>query len=142
MEMDTYRQCDPPFPCMLVATKRLAERELCCDSRYRSIIDQLDAMFGQLLLQPDKDLGADFDHLLDTVLEHVGSENISMGIVGFPQAIQHGLNHQFVCLKTAELRHRIRAGQQVTTEELGQVRQLWLKHIETYDHDFEDFLAS
>ncbi|QEM69474.1 hypothetical protein FO488_15800 [Geobacter sp. FeAm09] len=142
MESFDYRQRKQPFSDIHVATKHLAVRASTCDSRYKNIIDPLDALFSQLLRQPEKDLRADFDLLLDAVLEHVGSENASMAAVDFPQAMQHGRSHQSVCAKTAELRHRFREGRQVSAAELSAIRQLWLEHIETHDRVLADFLAT
>ncbi|KAB0667594.1 hypothetical protein F6V25_02550 [Oryzomonas japonica] len=111
------------------------------DSRYRNIVGRLDAMSEQLLHKPDKDLGADVDRLLDTMMEHIDSENGYMRMVGFPQAVQHGLHHQFICARTAELHFRISKGQEITPEELSKVRLLWMEHIHVHDRAFEVFLA-
>ncbi|QEM67680.1 hypothetical protein FO488_05615 [Geobacter sp. FeAm09] len=142
MDNGDYRQFDHQFEIMRndpIAhnTGRPAD-----DSRYRNIIRQLDEMFEQLLYQPDKDLAADFDQLLETMMEHVGNENGCMRMVRFPQAVQHCLHHQFICSKTAELRHRFGKHREALPEELGYLRLLWLVHIQLYDQPFETFLAS
>lgn len=142
MEAQNYHQFDRSFKVKL-HDPALSSRDMpVSDSRYRNIVGRLDAMFEQLLHQPDKDLGADFDQLLDTMMEHIGSENGYMSMVCFPQAVQHHLHHQYICTKTAELRHRISKDQVLLPEDLGYVRLLWLVHIQMYDRAFEEFLAS
>jgi len=111
------------------------------DSRYRNIVSRLNALFEKILRQPDRDIGADFDRLLGTMMEHIDNENGYMRMVGFPHAVQHHLHHQFICTRTAELRHRISKGEVVLPEDLGYVRVLWLVHFQMYDQAFEKFLA-
>jgi hemerythrin len=142
MEVQNCSQLDWPFKTMHNDSPRLKRGKLAYDSRYRNIIGQLDGMFEQLLHQPDKDLKADFDRLLDSVMEHIGSENCYMGMVIFPQAVQHCLHHQFICTKMAELRHRISKRLEVQPEELGYIRLLWMEHIHVHDRVFEEFLES
>ena len=119
-----------------------SDRKLSCDSRYRNVIRHLDGMFEQLLHQPGKDLKADFGRLLDSVMEHISSENCYMGMVNFPQAVQHCLHHQLICTKMAELHHRFNKRLEVLPEELDFIRLLWMEHIHDHDQAFEEFLAS
>jgi len=141
METQSYHQFDKHFKTMSNDSRILSEDMPVSDSRYRNIVGQLNAMFEQILRQPDKDLGADFDKLLSTMMEHIDKENGYMKLVCFPQAVQHHLHHQFICTKTAELSHRISKGEMVQPEDLGYVRVLWLFHIQMYDRAFEEYLA-
>ncbi|QEM68756.1 hypothetical protein FO488_11720 [Geobacter sp. FeAm09] len=115
--------------------------KIACDSRYRSIVWQLNDMFEKLIQQHDNDFVADFDLLLKRMAEHIGCENSYMGMVGFPQTVQHHLHHQFIYGKTAELRQRFSRHLEVVPEDLGYLRLLWLVHIQWYDRAFEAFLA-
>ncbi|KAA0888379.1 hypothetical protein [Oryzomonas rubra] len=118
-----------------------SERKLTCDSRYRSIIDQLDVMIELVHREPGRNLTAELDRLLDVMTNHIGSENSCMEMVGFPQAIQHRLHHQFICINTGELYHRFSKGQEVMPDELTYIRLLWIEHIHIHDRAFEEFLA-
>jgi hemerythrin len=137
-----YRQDGIPMPDMPIIAQQFTERKQVCDSRYRSIIGHLDLMIEQIRRQPARNLTAELDHLLYAVMDHIVSENTCMELVGFPQAAQHRLHHQFICVNTRELRHRFSKGQYVLPDELAYVRLLWLVHIQSYDRYFEEFLAT
>ncbi|QEM68736.1 hypothetical protein FO488_11610 [Geobacter sp. FeAm09] len=142
MNQHTYGPRLSLAPDMPLDSSRIAERKLTCDSRYRSIIGQLDAMIELVRREPGRNLTAELDRLLEAMMEHVGSENGYMELVGFPQATQHRLHHQFICINTAELRHRFSKGQDVLPDELADIRLLWLEHIHVQDRAFEEFLAA
>ncbi|QEM67038.1 hypothetical protein FO488_01930 [Geobacter sp. FeAm09] len=142
MELHTYGQCSSPLPGMMVDPLPLGARKLACDSRYRSIIGQLDAMIGLVRREPGRNLVLEVDHLLEAMMDHIGSENSYMELVGFPQAVQHGLHHQTICITTAELRHRFSKGQSVLPDELAAIRLLWMEHIQVHDRAFAEFLVS
>lgn len=141
MDVQYYQQLNWQYRTVNNDLPPLKGDKLACDSRYRNIISRLNDMSDQLLHQLDKDFVANFDRLLENMMEHIGSENGYMGMVGFPQAVQHNLHHQFICAKTAELRHRFSKRLEVLPEELGYLRLLWLVHIQLYDRAFEEFLV-
>jgi hemerythrin len=142
MELHTYGQCITPLPGMLIDPMPLSEKKLTCDSRYRSIIGQLDVMIGLVRREPGRNLVLELDRLLEAMMDHIGSENSYMELVGFPQAVQHGLHHHAICINTAELHHRFSKGQSVLPDELAAIRLLWMEHIQVHDRAFEEFLAS
>ena len=142
MEAQNYRHFKRWFKTVRNDFARLDRDDIGCDSRYRSIIGQLDTMIESNRREPAKDVGPHLDRLLDIMTEHIGNENAYMGMVGFPLAVQHSLNHQFICAKTAALRHSISKDREALPKELGYVRLLWLVHIQMYDRAFEEFLAS
>ncbi|KAA0894296.1 hypothetical protein [Oryzomonas rubra] len=142
MELHTYKHDTPPLPHMPIDPHRSNESRLACDSRYRSIIGQLDAMIVLVREKPGVDLTRELDRLLDVMMEHIGSENSYMELVGFPQATQHRLHHQFLCGNTAELARRYGKGLDVLPDELADIRLLWLEHIHVHDRAFEEFLES
>jgi hemerythrin len=141
MEEQNHHQFNRQFKDLSNDVPVLNEDIPVSDSRYRNIVNRLDAMFELLLQQPDKDLGVDFDQLLDAMMEHIGFENDYMSMVCFPGALEHHLHHKYICTKTAELRHRIGKGEVVLHEDVSYVRILWLTHIRMYDRAFEEFLA-
>lgn len=127
---------------MPAGSQQARERKQTCDSRYRSIIGQLDAMIELVRRKPGVDLSRELDQLLDVMMEHIGSENSYMEQVGFPQATQHRLHHQFLWVNTADLSYRFGKGLEVLPEELAAIRLLWLEHIHVHDRAFEEYLAS
>lgn len=142
MELYTYGQCTTTLPGMLIDPRTLSERKLICDSRYRSIIGQLDAMIELVCREPGRNLVIELDRLLEAMMDHIGSENSYMELVGFPLAVQHSLHHQEICINTAELRHSFSKGQRVLPGELASIRLLWMEHIQVHDQAFEEFLVS
>ena len=142
MELHTNGQYTPLGPDMPIDTHQFAERKLTCDSRYRSIIGQLDAMIGLVSEKPGVGLSRELDRFLDVMMEHIGLENSYMELVGFPQATQHRLHHQVLWVNTAELAQRFGKGLDVAPAELADIRLLWMEHIHVQDQAFEEFLAS
>lgn len=126
----------------MTRSQQVRERKQSCDSRYRSIIGQLDAMIELVHRKPGVDLSRELDRLLDVMMEHIGSENSYMDLVGFPQATQHRLHHQFLWVNTAELSCRFGKGLEVLPDELVAMRLLWLEHIHVHDRAFTEYLAS
>lgn len=137
MELQTYGQFSIPVPNKLPSS----ERKLTCDSRYRSIIGQLDVMIELVQRESGRNVTVELGRLLDAMMEHIDSENSYMEMVGFPQAIQHRLHHQFICINTGELYHRFSKGQEVLPDELTYIRLLWMEHIHVHDRAFEEYLA-
>jgi hemerythrin-like metal-binding protein len=115
--------------------------KLICDSRYRNIINRLNAMIELISTKPGTDLTVEADQLLDAMTDHIDSENSVMAMVGYLNTVHHRMHHQFICHHTAELRHRFSTCREVLPEELTYVRQLWLAHIQMYDRAFKEFLA-
>ncbi|KAB0671496.1 hypothetical protein F6V30_02645 [Oryzomonas sagensis] len=142
MELHTYGQCTTIGHDMPVVPHGSTERRLACDSRYRSIIGQLDAMIALVREKPGVDLTRALDRLQEVVMEHIGSENGYMELVGFPQTTRHRLHHQFLCGNTAELARRYGTGLNVLPGELADIRLLWLEHIHVQDRAFEAYLAA
>ncbi|QEM69009.1 hypothetical protein FO488_13135 [Geobacter sp. FeAm09] len=141
MELQTYGHCTTPGYDMSIDPHQLTERKLACDSRYRSIIGHLDAMIEALRRKPGADLTRELERLLEVMMEHIGSENRYMELVGFPQATRHRLHHQLLWVNTAELAPRFGRGLEVLPDELADIRLLWLEHIHCQDRAFEEFLA-
>ncbi|QEM69772.1 hypothetical protein FO488_17485 [Geobacter sp. FeAm09] len=133
---------DKRTPRMPGSSRQARERRQACDSRYRSIIGHLDAMIELLRRKPGLDLSHELDRLLDVMLEHIGSENEYMELVGFPQTTRHRLHHQFLWVNAAELSCRFGKGLEVLPEEVAALRLSWLEHIHCHDRAFEEFLAS
>jgi hemerythrin len=142
MRLQPYGQYSDTFPNMMISPQQFTERKLSCDSRYRSIVGQLDVMIELVSGEPGRNLTLELEHLLDAMMDHIDSENSYMEVVGFPQAVQHHLHHQFICINTAELCHRFSKGQDVLLEELAYIRLLWMEHIHVHDRAFEEYLAS
>ena len=111
------------------------------DSRYRSIISHLDLMLELAHLHPGRNLTPCLDRLLDTMVEHVASEETHMELVEFPEAAKHSLRHKFICINTARLRYRFSKGREPLARELAYIRLLWLEHIELHDRAFTEFLS-
>ena len=142
MELHTYGHCNEFVPGMMAHGRSCAEQRPACDSRYRSIIGQLDDMIELIRRQPGRNLTAELGRLLDAMRDHIDSENSFMEMVGYPQAVKHRLHHQFICAITAELRHRFSKGQDVLFDELDYISQTWMEHIHVHDRAFEEFLAA
>lgn len=142
MVLNTYGQSNDHIPDMMISYQKLAERKLTCDSRYRSMIGQLEVMIELVRLQPGCDLTTGLDRLLDVMLGQIGSENDFMALAGYPQIKKHRLHHQFICSNTTELRYRFSKGLEVSSGELDNIRLLWLIHIQMHDRAFEEFLSS
>jgi hemerythrin len=137
-----FAQLSEQMPDMPINSQQVMERKLACDSRYRSIIGQLDAMIELVRKKPGADLTSELDRLLDVMMEHIGSENRCMELVGFPQVTQHRLHHQFLWVNTAELICRFGKGLDVLPDELVSIRLLWMEHIHVQDQAFAAYLAS
>ncbi len=80
--------------------------KLVCDSRYRNIINRLNALIEQIRTRPGLDLSAELDQLLEAMRDHIDSENSVMALAGYANTVHHRMHHQFICFRTAELRHR------------------------------------
>jgi hemerythrin len=115
--------------------------KLICDSRYRNIINRLNAMIELISTKPGSDLTAEADQLLDAMMDHIDSENGVMEMAGYSNTVHHRSDHQLICFLTAGLRYRFSKGRDVLPEDLSYVRQLWLAHMQMYDRAFEEFLA-
>lgn len=76
------------------------------------------------------------------MLGQISSENDFIALVGYPQIKKHRLHHQFICSNSTELRYRFSKGLDVLSDELVNVRLLWLIHIKMHDQAFEEFMAS
>ena len=142
MKPNGSAQSGEQAPHMPASPRQVREKKQTCDSRYRSIIGQLDAMIKLLCEKPGVNLTRELDRLLDVMMEHIGSENGYMELVGFPQATQHRLHHQLLWVNTAELAHRFNKGLDVLPDELAEIRLLWLEHIHVQDRAFEAYLAA
>ena len=112
-----------------------------CDSRYRGIVSRLDALLELFHLEPERNLAAEMDVLLEAMSEQFGSENDCMILVGFPQALVHSVRHQAICFEAAKVRYRFSTGRPVSYSDLALLRMLCMQHIESYDANFERFLA-
>jgi hemerythrin len=141
MEQQTCRQ--PDFQCgkRAGAPGSFTQSWLGCDSRYRSIVSQLDLMIELVRGEPRQDLSAELEHLLGTMRDHIETENSYMEMVEFPQALQHGQRHQVICFHTAMLRYRMSKGDLPAAREIAFIRSLWLEHIQVQDRAFEEFLC-
>ncbi|NTV49960.1 MAG: hypothetical protein HGB32_11455 [Geobacteraceae bacterium] len=141
MELRTYRQHNEHLPNVTIESLQFAEKKMNYDSRYRSIIAQLDTMTELLRQQPDRKLTTELDNLLDDMIHHIGSENRFMELVGYPQAAKHRNHHYCIFEITEDLNLHFRMGENVTPEELDNIRFLWMIHILRHDRAFEEFLA-
>ena len=141
MEARSYHQFKRPFTAMSPEPPLPSTDKFICDSRYRSIINRLNAMIEQIRIKPGTDLTIELGQLLDAMMDHIDSENSVMAMVGYLNTVHHRMHHQFICCHTAELCHRFSKGREVLPEELAYVRLLWLVHIQMYDRAFEEFLA-
>jgi len=142
MELQIIGQYDRIVPEISLGTQMLVERKVECDSRYRSIIRQLEEMIDLIRQQPGHNLTMKLGQLIDTMTDHIDSENSFMALFDFPLAIKHRLHHQFIRANTAELLHRFRKGHCVLADDLKHIRLLWMNHIHVHDRAFEEFLAS
>ena len=122
-----------------VEAQQLAERKLNRDSNHRNIIGQLDVMIKFVRQGPGRDLTAHLEFLLDAMLEHIETENKFMAVTCYPNATTHRLHHLHICINTADLRCRFSKGLEVFSEELSNIRLLWLIHIQTHDRELENF---
>jgi hemerythrin len=110
------------------------------DSRYRSIVGELDRLIELLGWRPEQPVHGHLERLLRVVSEHLSCENDSMQLVGYPEAQRHRLMHQSLCLSTAVLCQHLNRNR-FLLDELIDLRLRWLEHIEVHDRAFEDFLA-
>lgn len=140
--LETHGQYKEYFPGVMTESLKFAESKLSYDSRYRSIIGQLDAMIKSLRQQPDRILTTEMDHLLDAMMHHIAPENNFMELVGYPQVVKHRNHHQYLFIITDDLNQSFRMGQNVLLEELINLRLFWLIHIQIHDQAFEEFLVS
>ena len=115
---------------------------LSCDSRYRTIVGQLDVMISALRCEPGRNMVAELVHLLQRMRHDFGAECASMGLVAYPGAARHSLQHQSLCVYTAVLCHRLGKSNNLQPDELDDLRVLWLEHINVHDRAFEDFLTA
>ena len=141
MELQTYGQHNEHLPGVMIESLQFIEKKMSYDSRYRSIIAQLDAMIELLRHQPDRKLTTELDNLLDDMMHHICSEDRFMELVHYPHAAKHRNHHYYIFVIAENLNLHFRMGQNVTPEELGNIRQLWLIHIQKHDRAFEEFLA-
>jgi hemerythrin len=141
MELLTYGQYLASFPELLTDSAFFEERPLCCDSRYRSLIGQLDAMIKRLAETPEYNLKRELNRLLHDMREHVSAENEFMALVCFPKAMVHRFHHLFICAYSNDLRDRARLGHCVSSGDLSYIRLLLLEHIHVHDRAFEEYLA-
>lgn len=141
MELRTYGQHNEHLPGGMIESLQFVEKKMNYDSRYRSIIAQLDDMAELLRIQPGRKLTKELDNLLDDMIHHIGSENRFMELVGYPQAAKHRNHHYCIFEITEDLNLHFRMGENVTPEELDNIRFLWLTHIQRYDRAFEEFLV-
>ncbi|NTW98567.1 MAG: hypothetical protein HGB35_01245 [Geobacteraceae bacterium] len=141
MELRTYGQHNEHLPGGMIESLQFAEKKMNYDSRYRSIIAQLDVMAEMLRHQPGRKLTTELDGLLDDMMHQIGSENRFMELVHYPQAAKHRNHHYCIFEIIEDLNLHARMDQNVTPEELGNIRFLWLMHIQRHDRPFEEFLA-
>jgi len=141
MELQTHRQHNKNYPGVLSETLPYAESKLHYDSRYRSIIGQLDAMIESLQQQPGLKLTTELDKLLDSMVDHIGAENNFMSLLRYPESTVHRNHHYYLFVITDDLNHRFAMSQEVTHKELANIRLLWMVHIQTHDRVFEEFLT-
>lgn len=127
---------------MHISTEEFMEKMPFCDSRYRSIISQLDIMIEMVSRRPGLDLMVKLDSLLTATYDHCTNEDSLMIQVGFPQAVTHHLHHLSMRINTDELLHRSRMGREVHPKELAYIRLLWMEHIAVHDRAFEEYLAT
>lgn len=142
MELQTCFQGAVGFAGMATNFPESAAGELPCDSRYRSIFGQLDVTIESMRRHPGRDLKGELDGLLQVMRNNFEVENASMGLVGYPDAARHRLQHQSICVNVAVMSHRLVKNQHLLPEELTDLRTLWLEHIEVQDREFVEFLTS
>ena len=141
MELRTYGQHNEHLSGVMFDSLQFVEKKRNSDSRYRSIVTQLDAMMELLIRQPDRKLTTEMDHLLDDMMHHVGSENRFMELMDYPQALEHRNNHYSIFIMTDDLSQRCAMGQKVLLEDIGNIHLLWMIHIQRHDRAFEEFLV-
>lgn len=142
MELQAYGQYKEHIPGALTESLAFLESKMGYDSRYRNIIVQLDLMVELIGQQPSHEITTELDRLMAIIIDHIGSENNFMALVGYPHMTKHRVIHSSMLIITDDLSRRFRIGQNVLHEELVNLRQLWLIHIKLHDRDFENFLAS
>jgi hemerythrin len=143
VELQNYLWCDGHFSGAPIERLPVAGNELNCDSRYRGIIGQLDAMIEMLqcyrvLRNQEEQLG----RLLQVMRHHVSCENAGMRLVGYPETTAHCLQHRSICVSAAMLGHVLGKSTQLSQDELLELRRLWLEHIQVHDRAFTEFLIS
>lgn len=141
MEFRTYGQDNVHLPGGKSESQLFAEGKLHYDSRYISIVGQLDAMIEMLQQKPGCKLTSELDKLLDSMMDHIGPENNFMALVRYPEVTKHRNHHYYLFVMTDDLNNRSAMSQDVTCEELENIRHLWMMHIQMHDRAFEEFLA-
>lgn len=133
---------DAFFPGVLAAGPSTDRNDSGCDSRYRSIISELDALIEAWRLLPERARRLSLDRLLRVMGDHIGAENDSMAMVGYPEALLHLVQHHAICVSAAELCHQVSRDRYPVLGELIELRSRWLEHIRVHDRAFEEFLTS
>jgi hemerythrin-like metal-binding protein len=127
---------------MQIGRQELAKKDLPCDSRYRSIINRLTNLIEISERESSCHLTKKLDHLLNSIMLHISSENDCMKLVRYPHITKHRSNHDFLCLSIADLCHHVLKGEEIMPDRLDFIRHLWLEHIQTHDKAFEEYLIS
>jgi hemerythrin-like metal-binding protein len=141
MELSTYEHIMNSNQDQLRAPHQITELIPTNDSRYRSLIRQLDSMTRMLQQNPGHDLEGQLSFLLSEVRTHVVVENNYMELVEYPEASQHRLHHFFICASINDLYLRANAEREVLANDLRSVRLLILRHIHVQDRAFVKYLA-
>lgn len=142
MEPQPHGQYNNHFLGVPNVTLKFADSKRNYDSRYRNIIGQLDVLIELVRQQPGRKIVTELDRLLDVMMDHIGPENNFMALVRYPHETKHRNHHYYLFVTTDDLSHRFAVGQNVSLEELTNLRLLWLMHIQLHDQDFEEFLMS
>jgi len=127
---------------MRIVRQEVAMDDNVCDSRYRSIINQLSNIIDISDREPSCNLTKELESLLKSIMLHICSENECMKLTRYPHVKNHCDNHFFLCSSIANICHLVLKDNEVVPKRLDLIRQLWLQHIQTHDKAFEEFLIS
>jgi len=141
MEFVTFREYLAQSPHPLEAVSTFGEKKLVYDSRYRSLVGELDQMIKALVQEPERNLSVGLRELLCSMREQMNEENEFMALVEFPMAAQHRFHHLYICACTNDLCQRAYKKRPVLSNEITYIRQLLLEHIHVQDRSFEEYLT-
>lgn len=109
------------------------------DSRYANILEVMDYVIFNAEHGCAERAEKGLQLLLSNTMEHTRAENGAMLDTYYPERTRHELDHVVICKTIAALCWR-RSRSQHCLNDLYELREVVLHHIETHDHAFEQYL--